>query len=77
MTLDEALAKADRLFDPIEERTLLDAEAMIRAHGGTDEEVSDFLERQRVELARTRAEIHESVRVFHVTGFDGVSRRVN
>ncbi len=77
MTLESALEKADRLFDPIAAQNLLDAETMVRDMGGTDAEIAAFVERQRKALDRSRAETHESISVFYVTGFDSVSRRMN
>ncbi len=76
MTLDDALAHADRLFDPIEEQNLLDAETFVRDLGGTEAEVAAFMERRRGALARSRADMHESIRVAFWTP-DGASVQVH
>ncbi len=77
MTLTEALEQADRLFDSVAAQNLLDAAMMVRDMGGTDAEVAAFMERRRGALARSRAEMHEAINVFYVTGFDSPSVRVN
>jgi len=77
MTLTAALAKADRLFDPIAEQNLLDTAVMVRDMGGTDAEVAAFVERQHAALARSRADMHESIAVLYATGLDSPSVRVN
>ena len=77
MTLTAALAKADRQYDDIAERNLLDTAAMIRDMGGDDAEVEAFVARQRAALARSRAAMHEWIAVLYATGFDSPSVRVH
>jgi len=77
MTLDQAITKADQQMDDICDRILCDAEEFIRGAGGTDDEVTSWLDRKRADLLGARRQIHESIRVAFWTGLDSPSVRVH
>lgn len=68
MTIDELMAKAAGKVDEIIEAKLIEAADMLRAKGGTEAEVAEFLQWHRADLAAARDEQQKELRAWLARG---------